>query len=54
MIHQRRADTSQINDLLWVLLWVRDEDGCTALTDEEVRDEALSMLIAGTRPPRMR
>jgi cytochrome P450 len=47
MIHQRRTDTSQINDLLCVLLWVRDEDGCTALTDEEVRDEALSMLIAG-------
>lgn len=46
MIRKRRADGTPINDLLCVLLRVRDEDN-TALTDEEIRDETLSMLMAG-------
>jgi cytochrome P450 len=46
MIRERRTGGTPINDLLCVLLRVRDEDS-TALTDEEVRDETLSMLIAG-------
>jgi cytochrome P450 len=47
MIQQRRADAAPIDDLLSLLLRVRDEDGCTALTEAEIRDETLSMLIAG-------
>jgi cytochrome P450 len=47
MIQERRADTTPMNDLLALLLGVRDEDDCTALSDEEVRDEALTMLMAG-------
>jgi cytochrome P450 len=47
MIRERRTDGAGVNDLLSALLRVPDEDGRAALTDEEVRDETLTMLMAG-------
>jgi cytochrome P450 len=48
MMRERRAENAPCNDLLFALLRVCDEEtGNTALTDEEVRDETLTMLMAG-------
>jgi cytochrome P450 len=48
MIRERRAADAPVNDLLSALLQIRDEEtDRTALTDEEVRDETLTMLMAG-------
>jgi cytochrome P450 len=46
MIESRRATGGARNDLLSRLLAARDEDG-RAMTDREVRDEILTLFIAG-------
>lgn len=49
LIHERRADGNEgtdRDDLLGLLLALRDEDG-SAFTDEEVRDEALTLILSG-------
>lgn len=48
MIRERRDANAPVNDLLSALLRVRDEEtGCAALGDDEIRDETLTMLMAG-------
>jgi cytochrome P450 len=48
MIRERRAENIPANDLLSALLAVCDEEtGNASLTDEEVRDETLTILMAG-------
>lgn len=45
--HRRRAgDAAELGDLLSRLLAARDDDG-TTFSDEELRDEAVTMLLAG-------
>ena len=46
LIHERRATGADRGDLLSMLIQARDEDG-DALSDEEVRDEALTFFLAG-------
>ncbi len=48
VISERRADTDleQRSDVLSLLLLVRDEDG-TGLSDEELRDQLVTLLLAG-------
>ena len=43
---RRQAPRSEPEDLLDRLLWSRDDDG-RALTDTELRDEVVTMLVAG-------
>ncbi len=49
LIAQRRheADAGELGSLLTRLLAARDEDDGSSFTDEEVRDEAVTMLLAG-------
>lgn len=49
LIAQRRRsdDAARLGDLLSRLLAARDENDGTSFTDEEVRDEAVTMLLAG-------
>ena len=47
LIAERRADGSDKGDLLSMLLLARDEDGQSGMTDEQVRDEALTLFLAG-------
>ncbi|MCW2923705.1 MAG: cytochrome [Thermoleophilia bacterium] len=49
IISQRReaGDAARLGDLLSRLLAARDEDDGSSFTDEEVRDEAVTMLLAG-------
>ena len=55
LIHERRAASADprepveddASDLLAMLLDARDEDTGAAMTDEEVRDEAMTLLLAG-------
>lgn len=44
----RNSDTQNQKDLLSMLLDARDADSGEALTDQEVRDELVTMLFAGT------
>jgi cytochrome P450 len=46
MIRARRAANTRSNDLLQMLLDARDEDG-TQMTDEQLRDEMMTLFIAG-------
>ena len=46
LIRERREAGIDGDDLLGLLLALRDEDG-TAFTDEEVRDEALTLILSG-------
>lgn len=46
LIIERRASGTDGDDLLGLLLALRDEDG-SAFTDEEVRDEALTLILSG-------
>jgi cytochrome P450 len=46
IIAERRQDRSDRGDLLSMLLAVRDEDG-TSMTDQQVRDEAVTLFLAG-------
>jgi len=47
LISERRADGRDKGDLLSMLLLARDEDGQSGMTDEQVRDEALTLFLAG-------
>lgn len=49
VVAQRRlaSDTEELRDLLSRLLAARDEDDGGSFTDEELRDEAVTMLLAG-------
>ena len=47
MIEQRRAAAGDHDDLLAMLLDARDAETGAAMTDEEVRDEATTLLLAG-------
>lgn len=46
IIERRRAEGSDSDDLLSMMLDMRDEDG-SGLDDEALRDEAMSMFVAG-------
>ena len=47
MIGQRRQGGQHGNDLLSLLLEARDEDDGTGMTDLQVRDEAMTLFLAG-------
>ena len=47
LIGERRAGGAEHADLLGMLLEARDEDTAEAMTDEEVRDEVMTLLLAG-------
>jgi cytochrome P450 len=47
MIRERRASGVERGDLLSILLAARDQDDGSALTDREVRDEAMTLFLAG-------
>jgi len=47
LIHDRRASGLDKGDLLSMLLLSRDEDTGQHLTDEQVRDEAMTLFVAG-------
>jgi cytochrome P450 len=46
IIQQRRENTEDSGDLLSMLLHIQDEDG-TSMTDKQIRDELITLLIAG-------
>lgn len=46
-LRRRDEDAAELGDLLSRLLAARDEDDGSSFTDEEVRDEAVTMLLAG-------
>jgi cytochrome P450 len=47
LIAEGRALTSDRGDVLSMLLLARDEEDDSALTDEQVRDEVMTLLLAG-------
>lgn len=47
IIDERRRDRTDHGDLLSMLLAARDEDDGGQMTDEQVRDEALTLFLAG-------
>jgi cytochrome P450 len=47
MIAERRATGQDKGDLLSMLMLARDEDDNAQMTDKQVRDEALTLLLAG-------
>lgn len=47
IIRQRRADPEQRGDLLALLLESRDEESGEGMTDQQARDEVLTLLVAG-------
>jgi len=47
LISERRSSGKDTGDLLSMLLLARDEDNQAQMTDRQVRDEALTLLIAG-------
>jgi len=47
MIRERRASGHDPGDMLSMLLATRDADDGTALTDAEVRDQAMTIMLAG-------
>lgn len=46
-IDQRRASGADRGDLLWLLLHARDEADGTGMTDRQVRDEMMTLFLAG-------
>ena len=46
-IEQRRRSGAQQNDLLSLLLNARDEETHTGMTDRQLRDEAMTLFLAG-------
>jgi len=46
-IRQRRQNPVEKPDLLSILLQARDEDDGTGMTDRQVRDEAMTLFLAG-------
>lgn len=47
IINERRRSGADEGDLLSMLLMAQDEDDGTTMTDEQVRDEALTLFLAG-------
>jgi len=47
LIAERRASGGDAGDLLSMLLLAQDEEGSGGMTDEQVRDEALTLFLAG-------
>lgn len=47
MIAERRTSNADRGDLLSMLLEVRDEDDGSAMSDRQVRDEVMTMVLAG-------
>lgn len=47
IINERRASGEDTGDLLSMLLLARDDDDSTGMTDKQVRDETLTLFIAG-------
>lgn len=47
IISERRKDTDEHNDLLGMLMSARDEETGTGMTDDELKDEVVTLLIAG-------
>lgn len=47
IINERRREPRDTGDLLSMLLMAQDEDDGTTMTDEQVRDEALTLFLAG-------
>jgi len=47
MIRERRASVEDRGDLLSMLLLAQDEEGSGGMTDVQVRDEALTLFLAG-------
>jgi len=47
IIDERRREGTDHGDLLSMLLAARDDDGGGQMTDEQVRDEALTLFLAG-------
>jgi cytochrome P450 len=47
IIGERRQDGGQQNDLLQMLMETRDEETCEAMTDQDLRDELITMFVAG-------
>lgn len=47
IINERRASGEDRGDLLSMLLLAQDEDDGTTMTDEQVRDEAMTLFLAG-------
>jgi len=47
LIAERRACGGDAGDLLSMLLLAQDEEGSGGMTDEQVRDEALTLFLAG-------
>jgi cytochrome P450 len=47
IIAERRASQEDKGDLLSMLLLAQDEDGATGMTDKQIRDEALTLFLAG-------
>jgi cytochrome P450 len=47
LIAERRAHGGDAGDLLSMLLLARDEEGSGGMTDQEIRDEALTLFLAG-------
>jgi cytochrome P450 len=47
LIEQRRTDASEPDNLLAILLRARHEDDGTHMTDRQLRDEAMTLFLAG-------
>src|SRR5580765_972067 len=47
LIAERRASGGDAGDLLSMLLLAQDDEGSGGMTDEQVRDEALTLFLAG-------
>lgn len=47
IINNRRADTKQYDDLLTMLLEVEDADTAERMTDDQLRDEVITIFLAG-------
>ena len=47
IINERRTSGEDTGDLLSMLLMARDEDGIGRMTDEQIRDECLTLFLAG-------
>jgi cytochrome P450 len=47
IINERRADGADHGDLLSMLLLSQDEEGTGSMTDEQVRDEVMTIFLAG-------
>lgn len=47
IINNRRSDTKQYDDLLTMLLEVEDADTAERMTDDQLRDEVITIFLAG-------